>query len=158
MLGLYVVEGVAAVDLRARTAVVGAVGSIESVPVDLSVLLRGLPPVDRALPLREGEVCVTHITAPDIEIATRQVLPIVGLRVLSIAVVEFRTLVHAVLSEGRGREFQLVADIPVPGEDGRGREVVDDAAVTLLAVLITPVGIVVIIIGEPVGLIRGSTL
>ena len=151
VLGLDVVEGIAA------AAVLVAVGGIELVEVNLTVGLGSRPPVNGALPLGQCKLIVAHVAVPHLVVAARHVLPVVGLRVLGVAVVELCALVHAVLAEGRRGKRHLVGDVPVPGKDGRGSEVVHHARVALLAVLVAPVGIVVIVVGEPVGLVgRGA--
>ena len=51
-----------------------------------------------------------------------------------------------------------MVDVPVPSHHHRRSKVVDNARVALLAVLIAPVGVVEIAVGQPVALVGGSAL
>ena len=153
VLCLHVVEGVLSVGGSLT------VGIIEPVPLNLPVLLAA-PPCDGCLPVG---VCLCRPVAcialvPYVVEAAREVLPVVRLRIFAVVVVQLGALVHRVFGEEACCQFRLLADVPVPCEDGGRCEVVDDAAVALVSVLVAPVRIVLIVVGKPVSLVRTRSL
>ena len=154
MLSLYIVHSVTALSCCVLVSIV------EAVPVDLSVSLRCAPVVVRCLPVFVSLLCAIRVVVavPYVVVARRQVLPVVRMRVVGVVVVELCALVHRVFAEERRSEFRVLVEVPVPCEDGARSEVVHDARVALLAVLVAPVGVVVAVVGEPVDLVRCSTL
>ena len=153
VLSLQVVKSVLAVGCRLSVSIVKAI------PLNLSVLLIA-PPVDSCLPIRESLCCTVAciILIPYIIVATWKVLPVVRLWVLAIVIVQFRTLIHRILSKETCRQLHFLVDIPIPCEDGRRCEIVYNTAIALVTILITPVWIVLIIIGKPVSLVSTCTL
>ena len=125
----------------------------------MAVILASLPILNRIIP-NVPVVCIVTIgeVAPNIEVGARHILPVIWLRVLGVVVVQLGALVHRVFAIYRGGELQLVVDVPVPCCDGRRSEVVDNARVALMTILIAPVRVVVIVVGEPVSLVGRSTL
>lgn len=73
-------------------------------------------------------------------------------------IVQTRCAVHRIFGKGAGGQLHLVIDLEIPGQQGTGLKVVDDTAGTLLAVLVTPVGIVLTVVGQPVSLVGRGTL
>ena len=154
VLGLYVVHGIFAL---CRQLLVGVVQTVE---VDLTVGFWFRPEVVRVLPVCKTLVCTAWSVClvPHIVETRRQVLPVVGVGVVRVAVVQLGTFIVAVLSgEGRG-QLHAVVNLIVPCQHGRGRIVVHYARVALLAVLISPVRIVISVVGQPVCLVCSCTL
>ena len=142
-----------------------AVHVVHSVPVDLSVCLGAGPEVHEVVVLSEevrvlGEVFrIVLFGVVHVEDGARQVLVVVRSGGVGIAApAECGGAVHRVLEAGGRGELLGVVDFPVPGEDGRGLEVVHHAGVALLPSLVAPVGVVVVGVGEPVGLLGRGTL
>ena len=104
-----------------------------------------------------GVVAVLEV-APYIEVSRRHVLPVVWLWVLGVVVVEFGALVHRVFAKQRRSELHLVVDVPIPCSDSRRCKVVYDTRVALVTVLITPVWVVIVVVGKPVSLICRCSL
>ena len=153
MLSLQVVHGL--------LSVLGSllVGVVESVPVYLAVLLACLPVVHGVVPaIPVVDVVSVLEVAPHVVVGRWHVLPVVWLRILGVVVVELGALVHGVFSEEGCGELHAVVDVPVPCGDGRRGEVVHYSRVTLVSVLVSPVWVVVVVVGKPVGLVGRSAL
>ena len=72
-------------------------------------------------------------------------------------VVELGGLVLGKFEEGTCGELHVLVDVKVPSSKEAGFNIGNYAAGPLLAVLITPIGIVLIVVGKPVGLVRAGT-
>ena len=68
------------------------------------------------------------------------------------------TLVNRVAASQRCCQFGLLIDVPVPRQQQGGRKVVDNARVTLLTVLVAPVGVIVTVVGQPIHFVGSGTL
>ena len=139
---------------------------VHTVPVDLSVGLGSRPEVHQVVVLVQQVrvlrqvVRVVLLGIPHVEDAARHILVVVGSRVVSVAApAQCRGAVHGVLEAGRCGELLRVVHFPVPRQDGRRFEVVHHACVALLPVLVTPVRVIVVRVGQPVSLFcRGPLL
>ena len=153
---------VALLDIVERILPVGcslAVSIDELVEVDLAVAFTASQILAGVLPVSQCELSVLHVAAvPHIVEVARQPFVIVRLRILRVVIVELRAGIHAVLSEERGCQLVVVVDIPVPSEDSRRSKVTHHSAVTLLTVLPAPIGIVLIVVGQPIHLIGRRSL
>ena len=98
------------------------------------------------------------VLIPHVEVARRHVLPVVGVRIVGVVVVELGARIHAVASGERRGQACLVVDEPVPCGELGGREVRDHARAALLSLLVSPVGVVVAVVGQPVGLVCSGSL
>ena len=137
-----------------------AVGGIKAVPVNLACRLVVLQEVvgfhEVAVALVGAVVGVVHV--PYIIITAREVLPIVGLGVVGIVVVQTGALVHGILAMERRGEPGRTIDVPIPCQHGAWSEVVDDTGVAHLAVLISPIGVVLPVVGYPITLVGAGAL
>ena len=154
MLGLDVIECVGTLGVGI------AVGPVEAVPVDLPGILRIAQQVVGSAEVGQRLVGAILVVGgiPHVEVAAGEVFPVVRLRVLRVVVVEAGTLVDTVFAQQRRGEACAVVDFPVPGEECRRCEVEHHAGVAHLAVLIAPIGVVLVVVGKPVTLVGGSTL
>ena len=154
VLGLDVVHSV--LSLRRGTAV----GIVQLVPVDLAVGLRRRPVFIRAIPVGQGlRGAVGRVVGvPHVVIAAGHVLPVAGMGVARVVIIQLCALVHGVLAEERGSQLGVVGYVPVPCEQHRWRIVVHHARVALLAVLVSPVGVVEAVVGQPVHLVGAGAL
>ena len=133
------------------------IGVVELVPLNLPVLFGCRPEVIAVLPGCEVVVAAVG-QAPYIVVVAGEGLPVVGFGIQGVVVLQARTAVHAVLAIEGGHELQVVVDLEVPGEQGRRLEGVHHARVAFLAILIAPVGVVLVVVGEPVSLIGADAL
>ena len=142
------------------------IDEIHAIPVNLTVGLVGSPIIIKGIVFfQEPRIfvkvigIVLPVSVVNIKGAGGQILVIVGARVVSVAVpTECRGAIHGILESGRSGEFHVVVNLPVPSKDGRRLIVVHHACIALLAALIAPVGVVIVGVGEPIGLLGGGTL
>ena len=142
------------------------IDEIHAVPVDLPISLVGSPIVVKGIVFFEeprifGKIIgrILPFGVVNIKGARGQILVIVGAGVVGVAVpTECRGAIHGILETGRSGEFHVIVNLPVPSKNGRRLIVVHHASITLLAALITPVGIIIVGVGEPIGLLGGGTL
>ena len=131
--------------------VVGVVGAVHGIPVDLrNVGITGTPQVGQLV----GQVFV-HLSVVGviyivgtvhtqlIVLPAGQVAVVVGTGVGRIVERNGRVAVHAVVETQTGSQVAAVVDFPVPVEDSGGVVAVYDTRVAFLAVLIAPVGVVI---------------
>ena len=153
VLSLHVVKCILAVGCSL------AVSIVKAVPLNLAVLLVA-PPVDSCLPIREGLCCAVACIAliPHVIVATWKVLPVVRLWVLAVVIVQLCALIHRILSKKTCCQLHLLVDIPIPSEDSRRCKVINNAAIALVTILITPIWVVLIVISKPVSLVSTCAL
>ena len=130
------------------------VGIVQAVPVNLPVTLAGCPVIVTFLP---GCPIFILRRIPYVRIVAGEILPVVRSRILAV-VIQFGAAVHGVFEKRTGSEFHVVLYLEIPSEQCTRLIVVHHAAVTLLAILVAPVGIVLVIIGQPVSLISAGSL
>ena len=143
---------------------VAAVDKVELIPIDLSVGLVGRPMLAKGLPLFEQEVLVRHVVfvrtaaravaAPHIAHGRGEVLIVVRAWIVGIAVPTERSAAVERISIAQvSRHAHIVViGLPVPRQDARGGKGSHHARITLFAVLVTPVWVVVVRVGQPIGL------
>ena len=139
-----------AVDLLVEGIVLVIVGLVHLLPVEMAdVLVVGLP-VD-LLP------CGTDIVLVEGEIA-RQVTVVVGARVGAVLPRQCRVAVPAEAQRRGQLQLRTVGDVERVVEHHDGFVVVTHAGIALLAVLPAPVGVVIVVAYQVVGLLRGGLL
>ena len=136
-----------------------AVSIVKAIPLNLAVLLVA-PPVHSSLPIRESLCCTIACIAliPHVIVATWKVLPVVRLWVFTVVIVQLSALIHRILSKKTCCQLHLLIDIPIPSEDSRRCEVVNNAAIALVTILITPIWVVLIVVCKPVSLVSTCAL
>ena len=135
------------------------VGKVELIPVDLTSGGRTRERVVERHP--RGVVVSRHTmrSIPDVVGRAGEFLVVIRTGVGGVAIpAERRGAVVAVLERSAGDEAAVVVDVEVPCGDGRRLEGGDDAGVTLHAVLVAPVGVVVVRAGKSEGLLGGCAL
>ena len=149
---------------------VAAVDKVELIPVDLSVRLVGRPVLAKCFPLFEQEILVRHVVfvriaaravaSPHVAHARGEVLIIVRSRIVSIAIPsQRRPAVERIgVAQVRSQSRVVVVAVPVPREDTCGSEGAHHARIAFFAVLVTPVWVVVVRVGQPIGLFCRSRL
>ena len=134
-----------------------SVDGIELVPVDLAVCLVCFPIVIEVLPCVELPIFWHQI--PDIVGITWQILVVVRARVGSIASpVECCGAIARILEHCGGCQLGLIVDVEVPSQHTSWLQSLRYAGIALLATLITPVAIIIMRVGKPVGFFRCSSL
>ena len=133
---------------------------VQTVPVDLAVSLRRCPELISCVPVGKALLCAVCCVSlvPNVIVAARHVLPVVGVGVVSIVIVEFGALIHAVFSHQRCCELGVVVYFPVPSQQCCRSIVVYDTRVTFLSVLISPIRVIVAVVGQPVHLVCSGAL
>ena len=154
VLCLYKVHGIGTL------CVYSLICEVQAVPVNLAVAFCCRPVFVLLVPVCKVLLRAVHGVGliPYVIPAARHVFPVCGVRVVAVVIVKLCALVHAVLAEERCRELSVVVDVPVPCEECRRRKVVDNARVALLAVLISPVRVVILVVGKPQSLVGCRSL
>ena len=135
------------------------VSIIQLVPLYLAVFLV-FPPINSCIPISKCLRCAVAsvLLVPYVVIATWQVFPIIGLWIVGIVVVQLGAFIHRILSKQTCRELCFVVNLPVPGEDSCRSEVVYYTAVATMAVLVTPIRVVLVIVSQPINLVGACSL
>ena len=162
---LVVVSALLVVECLAACQLTLAVDVVHLIPIDLTIGFGGGPIVNQCVVLLKqigvfGQVVgIVLVGVPNVEHAARQIFVVVGTRVVSIAAPsQSRCAVHAVLEAGRRNEFLVFVDVEIPCQDGSRFEVVHHAGIALFPVLITPVGVVIMRVGQPIHFLGGCRL
>ena len=149
-------------EVRSIAAILGnlLVSIVHAVEVQLTVslaahhIVAGTPEISIAS-LRTSALVVA---VPYIVVARWHVLPVVGLWLLYIMIVQARVLIYRIATSQHSGKLGFLVDVPVPREHHAWLEVVNDTRTALLAVLVAPVGVVVTVVGQPVHFVCRSTL
>ena len=152
---VVVVLGLYPIDCIMTGGIELLIGEIQFVEVNLAVTDAGHPVVTALLPCSILVSCSG--IAPHVIVIGREVLPVIGSRVLPIIVQACGT-VFGILGKGAGGEFHSLIDLIIPGQQHTGLVIVHHAAGTLLTILIAPIGVVLAVVGQPVSLIGAGSL
>ena len=105
-------------------------------------------------------IAARAVAAPHIAHARWEVLIVVRSRIVRIAIPsQRRTAVERIgVAQVRGQSRVVVVAVPVPREDTCGSEGAHHARIAFFAVLVTPIRVVVVRVGQPIGLFSRSRL
>ena len=135
------------------------VSIVKSIPLYLAIFL-DFPPINSCIPIGKCLRCAVAsvLLVPYVVIATWQVFPIIGLWIVGIVVVQLGAFIHRILSKQACRELCFVVNLPIPSENSCWSEVVYYTVVATMAVLVTPIRVVLVIVSQPINLVGACSL